>query len=415
MNVKKLAGSPFLQNVVKLVGAAGLAQVIQLIATPVLTRMYSPDEFATYQYFYSIASVIAVIATFRYELAVVIPKEPSDARSIATAGIFIAFLLSLLTLTTMLVLQLTGTVGVPPLFYLLPVYVLAAGIFQTFNYWSIRNGTFNLNFAGRVGSSFMQSILGILIGFSGFTSVGLIIAVVSGQITSALILAKNYLLKPTSFITGISKEKIKRQLLEQNKFPKFNAPHALLDTLQDHGIIFVLSIYFENSLIAFYGQAFRLLKAPVGFIGAALHQVFYPNFTRRYQEGENLQPLVISFYKRLTLLGGPFFLILAFIAIPLFKWYLGTEWEQVGFIVQLLLPWLFLNFIASPLSSLPLIASRQGTAMALTATEIIFRIGAIFIGGIMHSSTIAIGIISIFGSLFTIINLVWYYRLAKPE
>ena len=415
MNVKKLAGSPFLQNVVKLVGATGLAQVIQLIATPVLTRIYSPDEFATYQYFYSIASVIAVIATFRYELAVVIPKEPSDARSIATAGIFISFLLSLLTLTTLLVLQLTGTLGVPPLFYLLPVYVLAAGIFQTFNYWSIRNGTFNLNFAGRVGSSFMQSILGILIGFSGFTSVGLIIAVVSGQITSALILAKNYLLKPTSFITGISKEKIKRQLQEQNKFPKFNAPHALLDTLQDHGIIFVLSIYFENSLIAFYGQAFRLLKAPVGFIGAALHQVFYPNFTRRYQEGENLQPLVISFYKRLTLLGGPFFLILAFIAIPLFKWYLGTEWEQVGFIVQLLLPWLFLNFIASPLSSLPLIASRQGTAMALTATEIIFRIGAIFIGGIMHSSTIAIGIISIFGSLFTIINLVWYYRLAKPE
>jgi hypothetical protein len=33
----------------------------------------------------------------------------------------------------------------------------------------------------------------------------------------------------------------------------------------------------------------------------------------------------------------------------------------------------------------------------------------------MSSSTVAIGLISIFGSLFTIINLIWYYRLSKPQ
>lgn len=415
MNIKKLGESVFLRNVVKLVSATGIAQVIQLLATPVLTRIYSPDEFASYQLFYSIASVISVVATFRYELAIVIPKDEIDAKSIVSGSLLINTGLSVLTLLLLSIVDFAKESDLPNYFYLLPLYVFSAGIFQSFNYWSIRKGTYNLNFGGRIGSSFVQGVGGIILGKSGITSIGLIVAVVAGQITAAVILAKDFLLAPLQFVNGVNRAGISKQFSEQRKFPQFNAPHALIDTLQDHGIIFMMSVYFENSLIAFYGQAFRLLKAPVGFIGAALHQVFYPDFARRYQEGENLRPTVAAFYKRLTMIGGPFFLLLAFVAIPLFKWYLGSKWEQVGIIVQILLPWLFLNFVASPLSSLPLVASRQGTAMMLSTIEIVCRITAIAIGGWMSSSTVAISLISIFGSIFTIINLIWYYRLSKPQ
>ena len=58
--------SPFLKNVIKLVSATGLAQVVQLIATPVLTRIFTPEEFSVYQLFYSAAAIVAVIATLRY-------------------------------------------------------------------------------------------------------------------------------------------------------------------------------------------------------------------------------------------------------------------------------------------------------------------------------------------------------------
>lgn len=405
--------SPFLKNVIKLVSATGLAQVVQLIATPVLTRIFTPEEFSVYQLFYSAAAIVAVVATLRYELAIVLPREDSDARKLTSGSILISFFLALFCIVVLLACFLLGYFREAPFYFWLPLYIALAGISQSFNYWSIRKGTYNLNLTSRITTSVVQAGTGIALGMAGYTTFGLIIALFSGQIASSLILSRDYLQSPKSFSLKNGTARLRELLQEHVKFPKFNSPHALVDTLQDHGIVFVLSIYFEQSLIAFYGQAFRLLKAPVGFIGAALHQVFYPDFTRRYQSGENLQKTVKSFYLRLFLIGAPFFLVLGIFAIPFFRWFLGDEWVEVGHIVQLLTLWLFLNFIASPLSSMPLIAGRQGTAALLTFTELIFRIAAIIIGGKMANSTIAIGLISIFGTLFTTINIIWYYRLAK--
>ena len=129
MNIKKLGESVFLRNVVKLVSATGIAQVIQLLATPVLTRIYSPDEFASYQLFYSIASVISVVATFRYELAIVIPKDEIDAKSIVSGSLLINTGLSVLTLLLLSIVDFAKESDLPNYFYLLPLYVFSAGIF----------------------------------------------------------------------------------------------------------------------------------------------------------------------------------------------------------------------------------------------------------------------------------------------
>jgi O-antigen/teichoic acid export membrane protein len=183
--------------------------------------------------------------------------------------------------------------------------------------------------------------------------------------------------------------------------------------LQDHGIIFLFGIFFPASLLAFYGQAFRLLKAPVGFIGSAIHQVFFPDFTRRWQAGEDLRPVVRKFYGGLFFMGLPFFGLLGWFSVPVFSWFLGNEWSGVGEVAAILMPWLFLNFIASPLSSLPIIASRQGTAVLLAAAEFSLRCICVILAGLRDDRILALIVLSSIGCLFTLINMAWYLRLAK--
>ena len=78
-----------------------------------------------------------------------------------------------------------------------------------------------------------------------------------------------------------------------------------------------------------------------------------------YNEGQELSTLVIKMYKRLLILGAPFFLILFLISPQLFTFVFGDKWLEAGQIAQILVPWLFLNFLVTPVSCLPLIVNKQ--------------------------------------------------------
>jgi O-antigen/teichoic acid export membrane protein len=416
MRILRVLNSTTNRNVATLVGATALAQVIQLLATPFLTRIYSPVFFAPFQVFTSLASVLAVVATLRYEMAIVIADNEKHARILVTMAAGIATLIALLSGLVLIVADTSGWLDTGWIFLAgIPAYVFASGLQQSGNNWSIRNGTFQRNVAARISGSLTQASAGLILGGLGFLSSGLMLSMISAQFVSAGLLIRNAIESPRRWFAALRSSEGKVLLREHNKFPRFNTPHALLDVLQDHGIVFLFGIFFPGSLLAFYGQAFRLLKAPVGFVGSAIHQVFFPDFTRRWQAGDDLRPVVRKFYLTLFFLGLPFFGTLAWFSVPVFTWFLGAEWSGVGEVAAILMPWLFLNFIASPLSSLPIIASSQGTAVMLASLEFVLRCVGVVLAGIADDSQLALICLSSIGCAFTLINMTWYLRLARKS
>jgi Na+/proline symporter len=93
-------------------------------------------------------------------------------------------------------------------------------------------------------------------------------------------------------------------------FFRVNSPHALLDSIQDNGVVYLLSYYFVEAVTGWYSFAFRILKAPVGLIGSAFYQVFYQKLSQVKNEGADLRPLVKKMYLRMFLIGFPGFLLL---------------------------------------------------------------------------------------------------------
>ena len=75
----RILNSEYIRNTLTLVSGNTLAQLIPLLAEPVLTRLFPPEDFGLLALFISISSLFAIVATGRYELAVMLPSKDEDA------------------------------------------------------------------------------------------------------------------------------------------------------------------------------------------------------------------------------------------------------------------------------------------------------------------------------------------------
>ena len=69
----------FLNNVLTLLAGTILAQIITVSVSPILTRLYTPEDFGVFALYTSIASILVIFGTCRYELAIVLPEEDGEA------------------------------------------------------------------------------------------------------------------------------------------------------------------------------------------------------------------------------------------------------------------------------------------------------------------------------------------------
>ena len=81
--------SEFTRNVLTLMTGTTIAQAIPIVISPILTRIYTPEDFGLFALFIAITSVFGSIATGRYELAIMLPNKDENAINILALGLII--------------------------------------------------------------------------------------------------------------------------------------------------------------------------------------------------------------------------------------------------------------------------------------------------------------------------------------
>ena len=104
MNCFKI--SEFTKNVLTLSIGTTLAQALPIAVSPILTRIYSPDDFGILALFISISLIFGSIANLRYELAVVLPERDEDAISVFILGCIVTFIISSVLFVVFFLLEL---------------------------------------------------------------------------------------------------------------------------------------------------------------------------------------------------------------------------------------------------------------------------------------------------------------------
>jgi O-antigen/teichoic acid export membrane protein len=379
--------SEFSKNVLTLMTGTTIAQAIPIAISPILTRIYTPEDFGVLALFVAIASIFGSIANGRYELAIMLPKKDEDAINIFALGFIITTAISLLLLIIVLIfhdniINLLNNESIEIWLYFVPIAVFFTGLYNILNYFNNRQK----NYKDLAKVTIIKSIVTAIIQLSlGFLKAG-VSGLISGQLISQFFanskLLKN-IVKDKILISKISKVKILALAKRYKDFPKFSMWAILANTLSTQLINILISAFYSVATLGFYSLVQRLLGMPSSLIGNSIGQVFFQQATKEKQETGKATNSFNSTVKKLIIIGIPSFGILFFIVEDLFAFVFGEEWRIAGTYAQIIIPLFFIRFIVATVTIVNSIFEKQKISLMWQLSLLLFSILSIFLSNIL--------------------------------
>ncbi|HCJ7301310.1 TPA: oligosaccharide flippase family protein [Vibrio cholerae] len=345
----------FSKNVLTLMTGTGIAQAIPIAIIPILTRMFSPEDFGLLALYAACVSILGVVATGRYEIAIMLPKDDEDARLLLQlsmlVALFFSFLISIpISIWNAQIARFLGNEDIAVWLYLVPVSVLFTGIYQALTYWNNRQKKFINTAVSRVNQSLFQGFAQTSLGFlkvSGGLICGQFVGIVSGSI---------YLLKKDrNYKSLIRKSKInsiQKQGIKYHKFPTYGVWGALCDAGAVQMPVILLTKFYSNSVTGMFSLTFRVLNMPTSIISSAIAQVLFQKVVEISQtEPEKLNLYIIKMFLLLFIIYLPAVPVLFIWGESLFSIIFGNEWSQAGVYAGYLVIAVAVRFAVSPLSA----------------------------------------------------------------
>ena len=129
INSKNFPNSSFLNNIKRLVVAGGFVQLVALFASPLLTRLYTPQDFALFTLYMSSLSFLTPAVSGKLDAALVVSVSRRESFLVGKVGFILTAILS----TLMLMFSLTGLQNIQTIsslgnfIYLLPLNAFVIG------------------------------------------------------------------------------------------------------------------------------------------------------------------------------------------------------------------------------------------------------------------------------------------------
>jgi len=407
----------FGRNVLTMMSGTFIAQAVPLAVSPILTRLYTPDEFGLFFVYMSLASIVTVLATGRYELAVMLPEKDDDAANlVALALVSVSLTCVLLFLVNWLfnkpMARLLGNPAVSPWLYLAPFTVFVAAVYEVLYYWANRKKQFKRLAVTKVTVASATAGVNLAMGAARLGAGGLIVGGVAGQGIATGVLAGQIWTEDRRMLGKISKSAIRNAARRYKKFPQFSLPADSINVASNMIPAVLLSHFFGGMTAGYFFLTQRVLGAPLSLVARSFQDVFKQQASHDYAQFGNCKRTYLKTFKSLCLLAGiPLALFL--LAAPwLFVFIFGTNWREAGIYAQLLSVMFFFRFIASPLSYVLYIAEKQNYDLVWQIGLFLATAASLLAGAYFDSARIGILCYSASYSLMYIVYLFLSYRFA---
>ncbi len=300
----------------------------------------------------SIIGVVGTAASWRYELAVILPARDKDADELVIISFWASIITSLLTLIGVIcchsrIASLLGNREIEPWLYLIPVSIFLFGVYNALNYWLNRKECYrNMSYA-RVIRSGSGSGGSIGLGFFRHGAGGLIVGNLTGQLLSTIFMANIFLRQENLNFLSNFHQKI-YLAKKYKRHPIHLLPSHLVGTAANQIPVLVISAFFGVSVVGFYSLALRMISVPSSLIANAIGDVYRQQISLTYAEkGEFRDLFVRTLFRSFVFAIAPFSVIF-FIAPDFFAIVFGETWRVAGEYARILVIAAFFQFIYAP-------------------------------------------------------------------
>jgi O-antigen/teichoic acid export membrane protein len=305
----RLRRSDFVKNVAVLMSGTAMGQAITLAAAPVLSRLYSPDDFGVLGLYVAASMILGAAASWKYNIAIVLPKDDADAANVLALSCLLVVFMAISTAVVLAlaedwIIQVLDNAALEMFIWWLPFSVIIGGSYGVIMNWANRYKEYKklalyevLRSGGIAGAQALASL-------ARLGPAGLIAGSMAGSSLAIIMLGWRVCYRHRGLnIRSITVGKMADMAREHYHFPVYNLPQALLVTSSRSLPIFLFTFIFDPAVAGLYWFTARIVSAPGRLFAGSAGRVFYQKAASKLHRGEEILPHLRSVTLVLSAIG----------------------------------------------------------------------------------------------------------------
>lgn len=350
------------------VGTA-LGQAVALIALPLLSRLYSSEQFGILAVSLAVVAALAPLALLGFDHAALVPKNDASLGPLIVCA-SVAIVATCCGVSTIILLA-PQAIGLPTpmrstMGWALPVLLLTTCAGMLFTQLAVRAGKYSgigtRNSVQSIATSASQLMFTPLSRATGFS--GLVVGATLGSAAGAMLL----LPRARPYLRRVSPNECFSALRTYWRFPILFAPLNSVSLASQQAPIIFTALWFGAAESGQVGMAERVVAIPLALLGLATSSVFSGEYALAVRQNtREKRNIYLRASARLGIIALVVFIgiaSLAEFAIPLV---LGKEWHQAAQIAQVMALVTATRLVCSPLRGVFRLLSK---AFLLTILDI---------------------------------------------
>ena len=406
----------FYTNVFKLLTSISIAQLIPIIITPILTQYFTPEDFGVYGLYVSICSIFGIVASGKYDVAIMLPQKKEDSINILFLSFLITFLFStfcfsILNIFDDVFFELTNSEFLKEYYFIIPISIFLISINQSLIVWFNRNKKYNTIANQNLLKSGSNSGSSLILGIQSI-HVGLIISHLISLIIISFWNIVHFMQECNKYNTN--QKLIRRNFLKYIDFLKFSTVSNLFNSFSNIGMTALIVIFFGPKIAGLYFLAEKLIAIPISFMTSSVSQVYFQQASKLFHSNKKeLIKLTNQIQKNIFFVLFPFLLICSVFGENIFSLF-GDEWTEAGILVKYFAVFILFKNIYSPISHIGDILNKQKVLLVFNVSLFIFQLSAFYFLKEYSDIKAALLTASLFGAIhYMILNTYIKQELKK--
>ena len=414
---RQFVKSRFGRRLTLLVGSTAVGQLALIISAPIITRIYAPDDYGIFVTIASILNIVAVFAALRYEAAIPLCKNDSDAALLTSFVIFLSACFSLISAIFMWlfyapICEFFEINTTPRIMLWLPLAIIAQGLFLAFDGWGIYRAALRQLAMSKISQGVVMAVGQVLFGLLGNGSAdGLIASYILSQVAGAIPMVIGLNAVQRNAFLHFSLRDLKRMIYRYSQFPIFEMWSRAMSTASEMMPAPLVATIYGSTEAGLFGLAQRIVGLPIRFIGISAHQVYASELPRfEHSDQKNLLALFNETVIRLGVIGFGYMILVLIFGPQIFAFVFGESWRISGEMAQLLAPMYLTMLINRPIKYTIQYYERQDLSLLVSLVGLVL-LGITF--WLAYLGVISMHHSIIFISIGAIIVNIWSLALAR--
>lgn len=394
------------------VGSAA-GRFVGLLSIPIVTRIYSPEDFGVLSVFVAITGILAPLLSLSYSQALPLPRSETSALNLLAVSLMMVLncgiLISLLIWAAgPAIFKIFSVEILTPWWWLVVIATIGRALFETFTMWATRMRAYKII----ASTSVWQSILGvttkIFLGSLGFQTSGLIIGQIVSQTSGISALIRKFFATWCQNWGGVRLSRMRIVAWRFREFPIYRVPSQFIMVFGMQSPVLLFAAAYDASTAGHFGLAMTSLSLPLNIISVSAGRALYAEAST-FHRADPGKVVRVATDVRIKL-----FLISIIPASILFFWgpfifgsIFGQEWIEAGRFASALSFSLAFQFAAVPLVQLVNLISSQRFYLFLNMLRVLIVLSIFVIGWFVDATPFQLILV------YSIVISVYYFVVSE--